>query len=188
MGAESAANRERLLALDPPAGALRADYERALAGLFERRLDGWERARFIAAASGGAIAALVCGSLAISEPDTTSNSTRIVLGVMSAMGATWFVVALRLLRRGSVHLIADRRRVASIVLAFATLQALYFAWAARDSFGWLSWTRPGAAPALFVSLVVLILAATVFVVHHLRESELRAREQTLRAALGRFDK
>jgi hypothetical protein len=187
MGAESAANRERLLALDPPAGALRAEYERALAALFERRLDGWERVRFVAAAAGGAISALVCGSLALSEPETTPSSTRIVLGVMSAMGVTWFVVAWRLLRRGSVHLIADRRRVASIVLAFATLQALYFAWAARGSFGWLAWTRPGAAPALFTSLVVLIVAATVFVVHHIRESELRSREQHLRAALGRFD-
>ncbi len=78
-----------------------------------------------------------------------------------------------------------RKAVASIVLAFATLQAFYFAWAARDSFSWLAWFRPGAAQAFFVSLIVLVLAGVVFVLQHVRESELRVREQHLRAALDR---
>lgn len=186
MAADSSSSREHLLNLDLPNPAARAAYERALAELFERRLAGAERLRFVAAAVGGAIAALVCGSLAVSEPDSTHWPTRAALGVMSAMGATWFVVAWRLLRRGSIHLVRDRRLVASIVLAFAALQALYFAWAARDTFSWLAWIRPGAAQAFFVSLIVLVLAALVFVRHHVRESELRVREQQLKAALDRF--
>lgn len=185
MAAEPSSLREHLLDLDPPRPAARAAYERALAELFERRLAGWERARFVVAAVGGAIAALVCGSLALSEPEATAWTTRAALGAMSLMGVTWFVVAWRLLRRGSIHLVRDRRLVAAIVLAFATLQALYFAWAARDSFSWLAWIRPGAAQAFFVSLVVLVLAAVVFVLHHVREGELRVRERHLRAALER---
>lgn len=183
MAAESSSLREQLLDLDPPSPSARAAYEHALAELFERRLASWERVRFVTAAVGGAIAALVCGSLAVSEPESTPLTTRAALGAMSLMGATWFVVAWRLLRRGSIHLVRDRRLVASIVLAFATLQALFFAWAARDSFSWLAWIRPGAAQAFFVSLIVLVLAALVFVVHHLRESELRTREQFLRVQL-----
>ena len=50
----------------------------------------------------------------------------IVLGVLAAMGATWFALAARLVRRGSVHLIADRARIAGIVLFFALLQCGFF--------------------------------------------------------------
>jgi hypothetical protein len=71
------------------------------------------------------------------------------------------------------------------VLAFATLQALYFALAARDSFSWLAWFRPGAAQAFFESLIVLVLPGVVFVLQHIRVSELRVRAQQLRSTLDR---
>ena len=184
MNAESPARRERLLELDPPRGPARAEYERALAELFERRLGGFERLRYVLLTAAGALAALGLGSLALTEPPETPVATRAILGVLAAMGATWFAVAWRVLRRGSVHLIADRRRIASIVLAFAVLQCAFMGWIA-----WRQAPESGAAATdvlggLYLGLAALLLAAVVYVAQRVREAELRTREQVLRAALA----
>jgi len=176
MSSESASNRERLLELDPPRGAARAQYEQALQQLFEQRLSRFERLRYVLLAAAGAIMALGLGSLALTEPATTPAATRIALGVLAAMGATWFLVAWRLVRRGSVHLVADRRRIAGIVFLFAVLQCGFFAW--------ISWQRTDALTGLFVGGVMLVIAGVGYVVQHVREAELRTREQILRAALA----
>ena len=176
MNAESPSQRERLLELDPPSGQARAAYERALQELFERRLGRFERLRYVLLATAGASMALGLGSLAITEPATTPAATRAALGVLAAMGATWFFVAWRLLRRGSVHLISDRRRIAAIVFFFAVLQSGFFAWH--------SWQNPDSIHGLYVGLVGLVITAVGFIVQNVREAELRTREQILRATLG----
>lgn len=177
MNPESASNRERLLDLDPPRGAARAQYERALEQLFEHRLGRFERLRYVLLCAVGAIVALGLSSLALSEPATTPLVTRSALLVLAAMGATWFFVGLRLVRRGSVHMIADRRRIASIVLLFAVLQCLFFAW--------ISMTRAEGQAGLVVGLIILVVAGVEFLAQRVRESELRVREEILRAALSR---
>ncbi len=177
MNADLPSHRERLLEQDPLSGPARAGYERALAELFERRLGRFERLRYVLLAAVGAIAALALGSLALTEPATTPLATRVVLGVLAAMGATWFALAARLVRRGSVHLVADRARIAGIVLFFAVLQCGFF--------GWLSFRHPESVLGLFVGLAGLVIAAVVFLVQRMRESELRTREQILRGMLGR---
>ena len=176
MNAESPSQRERLLQLDPPLGTARADYERKLGELFERRLSRFERLRYVLLSAAGAVVALGLGSLALTEPDTTPPATRAILGVLAAMGATWFFVALRLARLGSVHLIVDRGRVAAIVLAFSALQCVFFAWISRD--------RPEMVAGFYVGLTALLLASAIFIAQRIRESELRSREEFLRASLA----
>lgn len=167
--------RTRLLELEPMREPERARYESALRELFERRLSPWDRLRHLLPASGGLVVALGLGSLALTEPAGTPEATRALLGVLALLGAAWFVLCARILRRGSVNALRDGRALSATALACSTLQALVF--------GWRAAADPAAVPGLILGLVFVVLAAAVLLAQRIRESELRVREQLLRAQL-----
>jgi hypothetical protein len=167
--------RARLLELEPMRTDERARYESALRELFDRRLGPWGRLRYLLPALGGLVVALGLGSLALTEPASTPDSTRALLGALALLGAAWFVLCARILRRGSVNVLRDGRALSALALACATLQALVFGWRAASD--------PAAVPALVLGLVFVVLASVVLLAQRIRESELRVREQLLRAQL-----
>ncbi len=168
--------RERLLDLQPLDGPGRLACERELACLFERKLGRVERLRYLVPACAALVMALGLSSLSLSEPDSTPLSTRAALLGMAALGAWWFVLCWRILRRGSVDLLCDRRRIAGTALGCTLLQTAWFAWhALRDPAQW-------AGLALAAPLFALALA--VFVHQRRRESAARRREQELRTRLA----
>lgn len=172
---EAESLRARLLELEPMRPDERVRYEGALRELFDRRLGPWGRLRYLLPALGGLVVALGLGSLALTEPETTSASTRALLGVLALLGAAWFVLCARILRRGSVNVLRDGRALSAMALSCATLQALVFGWRAAGD--------PAAVPALVLGLVFVVLASVVLLTQRIRESELRVREQVLRAQL-----
>ncbi|MFT5288528.1 MAG: hypothetical protein ACI8QS_000290 [Planctomycetota bacterium] len=163
--------RDRLLRIDSIGSADRADYDEALRNLFERKLSRLDRARYLVPTVTGLCMAIGLGSLALTEPASTPVETRIVLSVIAIIGAFWFVVFGRILRRGSVDLSRDRRVVCLAALVITSLQVLYFAW----SFS----TDPDALPGLIVGLLWVGLASVAYLVQRIRESELRVRVQLL---------
>lgn len=61
---------------------------------------------------------------------------------------------------------------------FAVLQCGFFAW--------VSWKHPEAILGLYADLVVLVTAGVGYLVQHVREAELRTREQILRPTLAQM--
>ena len=167
--------RADLLQLDPIDGADRARYDAALRWLFERRLSRRGQLLYLLPTIGGLVVALAMTSLAVSEPPSTPLQTRVLLLALAGIGAFWFVACGKILARGSVNLRGDRRRIVSTALVVSTLQAAFF--------GWRSQADSSALPGLVLSLVFVVIAAALFVAQHVRESELRIREQLLRARL-----
>ncbi len=165
--------RAHLLELDAIDRADRASYDSALRDLFDRKLSRWDRLRYLLPTIGGLLMAVGLTSVALTEPSSTPVLTRVLFLVMAGSGAFWFLMCGRILRRGSVNLRHDRRVVTLAALGFATLQALFF--------GWRSESDSAALPALVVSLVFVVLAATAFLAQRVHESELRMREQLLRS-------
>lgn len=81
----------------------------------------------------------------------------------------------RILRRGRVNVLRDGHALSALALGCSTLRA-------RAS-GWRAAAHPAAVPALVLGLVFVVLASGVLLAQHIRESELRVREQLLRAQL-----
>ncbi len=167
--------RDRLLDLDPLGAEQRRELQSTLAELFERRLSPRQRLGLLLPTAAGLLGAIALTALAVSEPPTTPWTTRLTLLVLALIGLFWFLACGRLLRRGSLHLVRDRNLLTSAALGFTTLQSLGFgALAARD---------PERLAGLLVSLLFSLLAAVAFLHQRGRASELRLREELLRARL-----
>lgn len=167
--------REELLGVEGMSGAAVDRYRAQLDELMSRKLSAGGRLRYLAPLLGGGAVALALTALAASEPASTPLATRLLLLALAAIGAAWAVLAGRVLRRGSVDLIGDRRAFATAALVFTVAQAGFFAWRATES--------STALPGLVLSLAFVVLATGLFVAQRVRESELRIREQQLRAEL-----
>lgn len=165
-----------LVSLDLIQDSRRPAYEKALAQLFDAKLNAWGRLGYSLPTLGGLAMALGVGTLALTEPDTTPLATRLILGVIAIMGAFWFVICGRILLRGSVNLVGDKARLCRMALGFTTLQSLAFGWSAR--------IEGGSLGALTLSLVFVLLAGVACVVQEVRAAELRQRERRLRDLLG----
>lgn len=168
--------RARLLELQPLEGPGRLACEQELARLFERKLGRFERLRYLVPACAALVMALGLSTLSLSEPDSTPRTVRILLLGMAILGAWWFVICWRILRRGSVTLTGDRRRIAATALGCTLLQTGWFAWRAiRD---------PSQGAALAMAAPLFVLALVIFVRQRRRESAAHRREQELRAQLS----
>jgi len=173
---ESNTMRARLLDQAPIPGAYRKAYEDALRSLFERRLSGWERVRYLVPTAGGLTAATLLLSLALTEPATTPPVTRGLLFGLAVLGAGWFAIGMRVLRKGSVHLVRDRRTVVRAALLCTALQMAFFAWRCTSD--------TDALPGLLVSSTLFLLAVGFWIEQSIREARLFAREERLRSRLA----
>jgi hypothetical protein len=165
----------QLIDLDAPASpAARAEHERRLAALFERRLTALDWIRLCLMGAGGLAGAAVCGTLALTEPAGMPTATRVALALLAAMGLSWAALAGLIVRRRSIHSATHGSAAAHTGFAFTLVTAAAIAI--------LTLARPAqAAPAglLLLPLAALALAAVVLVVHHVKQAELRLRRDVL---------
>lgn len=168
--------RARLLDLQPLEGPGRRACEQELARLFEHRLGRLERLRYLVPACAALVMALGLSSLALTEPDATPRATRFLLLGMALVAAWWFALCWRVLARGSVDLVRDRRRIAGTALACTLVQSAWFAWRTLQD--------PAQGAGLAVAVLLLAVALGVLVRQRRSESAARRRERELRARLG----
>ena len=162
-----------LQGIDP---ARRQEYDDALQRIFQAKLSAWGRLRYLLPSMCGLLMALGMSTLALTEPSSTPLGTRLLLLGIALMGAAWFVICGRILLKGSIDLVADKRLVSGVALVFTALQALAFAW--------FTWSDASLLPGLILSVVFVLLAGVVFITQEIRSSELRLREHQLRALLA----
>ena len=116
------------------------------------------------------------GTLALTEPDSTPRATRALLLAFAVVGAWLFALCRRVLRRGSVDLARDQRRIAATALVCTPVQTLWFAWRTLED-------RAQAA-GLAVAGVLFVAALALFARQRRNESAARQRERELRAHLA----
>lgn len=164
----------QLLDLDPQDAPADRDHARRMQALFERKLSSADWARLALMGLGGIAGAVLCGSLALTEPAGVPTRTRVALAVMALLGLSWAALAGLIVRRGSVHSGVHGTAAAAMGLAYALL--------ATAAVGVLSAAgppRPMPPGLVLLPIAALALATVVFIVHQLRQSELRLRRDLL---------
>ena len=166
---------ERLLDLDagqPLPG--REQYERRMAGLFERKLTAADWARLALMFGGGLAGAAVCGGLALTEPAEVPARTRAALSVLAVVGLSWAALAGLIFRRGAINSAVHGAAAATMGFAFSLLMTAAVGVLALTGAG-----RGAGAGLVLLPVVPLVLASVVFVVHHVKQAELRLRRDVL---------
>ena len=150
-------------------------YERRRAELFNRKLTAADRARLALMFIGGLGGAVVCGSLALTEPAELPTRTRAALSLFALIGLSWTGLAGLVFRRGSINSAVHGAAAATMGFVFSLLTTA--------AIGVLAMTRatPAAANPGLVLLpaVPLALATVILIVHHVKQSELRLRRDIL---------
>ncbi|WP_422931841.1 hypothetical protein [Singulisphaera sp. PoT] len=178
------ANSGRLLDLDAHDPALRGAYESRLRGHLEAKLSARPRLRYVFVGLAGLAAAVVCGSLAITEPATMPAAVRGLMTLFVFMGLGWTLLATAVLARGPEGFVA--RRSVSAMMAFGFTLVTLIALSVVSS---LTGKSAAALPMLMTGLAMLICAAVVVIDARIERAESLIREQVLRvearlAALG----
>lgn len=165
---------DQLLKLDRRELAGREEYERNLQTLFDQRLSPADWARLLIMGVGGLAGAAVCGMLAVTESAAPAR-TRVALAALAMIGLSWAALAGVVFRRGRIHSAVHGGAAATMGFAFSLLTV-----AAIGVLSLSNPARPASAAGLaLLPVAVLVLAAVVLVVHHLRQSELRLRRDLL---------
>lgn len=166
--------RNELLGLDPFERERFPGYAAEVEALVQRRLGAIDKIRFLLPTVGGFTMAAVLSTLALTEPASTPAHTRGVLLTLAAGGAAWFFAGLRILRRGSLNLIGDRRTIARLALGLSLLQLAFFAIR-------LAVTGESGSAAI-MALGFALVAALLHALEGRRASEIRRRVAALSAA------
>ena len=130
---------------------------------------------FVAVAATGS--ALVCGSLALTEPQLPTLA-RLGLATGALFGLAWVIALVSILRRGEMDLKRDARRIAQMIWGFTLLMSIFFCA--------VGLSRPDkllSVLLLLQSLVFLISAAVYWLNHRIEESELNMKEKLLEIEL-----
>ena len=165
---------DQLLKLDRQELTGREQYEQSLQTLFEQRLSPRDWARLLVMGVGGLAGAAVCGMLALTESAAPAR-TRVALAVLATIGLSWAALAGVVFRRGRIHSTVHGGAAATMGFAFSLLTV-----AAIGVLSLSNPVRPASAAGLaLLPVAVLVLAAVVLVVHHVRQCELRLRRDLL---------
>jgi hypothetical protein len=161
--------------LEPADPALRERYTSILdGGMAELRPD-VGKARYIAVGLAGLVGCLVCGSLALTEPDSTPRAIRWLMTLFTFFGLGWTILAAWALARGRGGF-ATERLVASRTAFGFTLAAVMAISLASTLLG----KETASAPLLTTGVALLILASVLLVGARIEGAELSIREQILR--------
>ena len=158
--------RDRLLAAEPASDALRAEYERKLIAMLEKRLSTPKRIWLGLLAAFAGAAALLLTELQISDP--LKPLVRVGLGLGIVFSLTWAAFLGRMAWRGTMRLKADATIYANIVWGFVLVTAVFFAVIAKDR-----------DPFLIYCFLFLLPASVVVLRTVIEQSELRTRERLL---------
>ena len=145
--------------------------------MLTQKLSAPRRVFFCFVAVAATVSALVCGSLAVTEPQLPPLA-RLGLATGALFGLAWVIVIVSVLRRGEMDLKRDARRIAQMVWAFTLLMSIFFCA--------VGMSRPDKLLSVLMmlqSLVFLISAAVYWLNHSIEESELNVKEKLLEIEL-----
>jgi peptidoglycan/LPS O-acetylase OafA/YrhL len=117
--------RDQLLAVEPLAPDTRKHLQQELHTMFTRQLDTPRRILMGTLAVFAIASAIMCGALAITEPDLP-RLARIALGVGSLFGLSWAVALIRICLRGTLDLKRDSHLFAMMMWGFTVLLMVFF--------------------------------------------------------------
>lgn len=159
---------ERLAAMN---GA--SDARARLAGLADRPLTAWQKARLALMGLGGLAGAAVCGSLAATEPSTTPVGTRVALAVLTLVGLSWAGLSGWVAKRGVLRGPTHGRAAALMGLGYSAAAAMAIGAMSMAS------SKPVNPGAVLLATTPVALAMVVVITHWVREAELRVRRDLL---------
>jgi hypothetical protein len=169
--------RDRLLAVGSPSADFQTQFQKEIRSMFIRKLSAPRRMFFYFVAVGASISALVCGSLALTEPQLPPMA-RFGLATGVLFGLSWVIAIVSILRRGEIDLKRDGRRIAQMVWVFTLLMSIFFC-----VVGMSRPDKPLGVLLMLQSLVFLISAAVYWLNHRIEESELNVKEKLLELEL-----
>jgi MFS family permease len=168
---------DRLIAVEQPSAHDREKLNQELHAMLTRELTFRRRFVFAIVAVLALAGALLCGFLALTEPDLPIVP-RIGLGTGTLFGIGWMVVAARLAWRGTMDARMDSRRIAAMVWIFTVLMMVFFL-----IVGMSSEDRLLGLTMIANGLAFLIGAAVYWLTHRIEQAELAVREKLLRIEL-----
>ncbi|MDR3617884.1 MAG: hypothetical protein P4L85_00930 [Paludisphaera borealis] len=161
--------------LEPTDPALQARYRSILdAGLADLK-PGGGKARYIAIGLAGLIGCVVCGSLGLTEPESTPRAVRWLLILFAFFGLGWTLLAGWMLARGRGNFAAERLIAARMAFGF-TLVAV----TALSLTSSLLGKESASMPLVATGLALLILGAVLLIGARIEQAEQTIREQILR--------
>jgi hypothetical protein len=154
---------------------LRDRYQAAVQSHLDDYLARTRKARYVLVGLAGLVGALVCGSLAMTEPDSLPRGVRLLLYLFASFGLAWTAFAGWVLTRGQGEFQAQRAVAARMAVGFTL--ASVFALAGVSSMS----GRPVAGlPLMLVGMAMLIFAAVRYIGGEIDRSESITREHLLR--------
>jgi len=161
--------------LEPTDPALRARYGAILdAGLADLKPGGGQ-ARYIAIGLAGLIGCVVCGSLGLTEPESTPRAVRGLLILFAFFGLGWMMLAAWMLARGRGNFAADRLVTARMAFGFTLVAVLALSLTSS-----LLGKESASMPLVATGLALLILGAVLLITARIEQVEQTIREQILR--------
>lgn len=174
---EDSALRDRLLLLGSPSSTFQTQCQKEIRAMMIRKLSAPRRVFLYFVTVAASISALVCGSLALTEPQLPLLA-RLGLATGVLFGLAWVVTMISILRRGEIDLKRDGRRIAQMVWGFTLLMTIFFC-----VVGMSRPDKPLSVLLVLQSLVFLISAAVYWLNHRIEESELNVKEKLLELEL-----
>jgi hypothetical protein len=145
--------------------------------MFVRRLTTRRRLFFGGVAVAGAVAAVLCGALAVTEPQLPPLARGGLLAAV-VIGVCWSIVAGTIAWRGVLDLKLDNRRIAILAWVFAVLNMVFFLAA-----GFTVPDRPLGLMMIANGLAFLIGGAVYWLTYCIERMELAMRERLLQLEL-----
>jgi hypothetical protein len=169
--------RDQLLAVEPVAPDAREQVLKEIRHMLNRELS-WPHKIFLAVLAVFSLcSAAVCAFLAITERELPTLA-RVGLGTGTLFGLAWLTLFVVIIRRGSMDMLRDQRRMAQMVWVFTLLMVIFFVMVGMSS--------PDSSKGLLMiaqSLVFLISAAVYWLTVCIQQAELNVKERLLRLEL-----
>jgi len=169
--------RQQLLVVAPPPADVRDRLQKEIENMFVRKLSTTTRVFLCALIVFDLGAAVLCGSLAVTEPNLPPIA-RIGLGVGVLFALAWTALFATMLRRGEMNLRKDSALMGGMVWGFTLLMCILMAMA-----GAMLEDRAKGAIAILFAIFFLISAAVYFLSQRIESAQLNLTERLLRMEL-----
>lgn len=167
---------ERLLAVEPLTAQSAQHLEKELSTMFVRELSTFRRVVVGFVGVFALLGGIASGTLAFTEAGLPPLA-RGGLGVGAVFGLAWAVMAVRMVRRGTIVNL-DSRRMAAMVWIFTLLMMVFFLMV-----GMSTDDRILGLMMMANGLAFLICAAVYWLTHRIEQAELATREKLLQLEL-----
>ncbi len=166
---------DSLIETDPRDPRLRERYEAGVRSELERHLSARLRLRYIVVGLAGLAGTLVCGSLAMTEPDSLPNPVRGLFTILAFIGLGWTTFAGWVLARDRGDFPAQRTMAARLAFGFTLVSVVAIA----VTTSMMNQLTIGM-PMIATGAAMLTIAAVFLINDRVERSESLLREHLLR--------